>query len=934
MKATVRDGRIVIDSSWQEKATLKALPCRQWDGRAHAWTMPATPGAAATLVAAVGGKLDADDAVDSLCTLHGLAGQVLSGTFIATEVEGNGPTLYAHQKIGVALVASRRPCYLAYDMGTGKTRTAIEGAKILDAQTILIVCPKTVIQTWISEFGKWAEARWRVLAPTKGSVKKKAEEVAAALQSGLQPLAVVLNYESAWPEPMGTLLKGQQWDLVVSDEIHRIKAVDGKASLFMAGLGQAAKTQRVGLSGTPFGDKPVDIWAQMRFVDRGIFPLFYGTFHNHHVVKGGFEGREIVGYKNLDELHSKFYSLAHRVLKEEVLELPPFQHVRIPVELDGESLRIYRELEQRFVAELPDNLGEVRIDHALTQVLRLQQATSGYAKTEDGEEVRIGTEKREALVELLDDLDPKEPVVVFAVFHHDLDEIAKAAEEAARKSVELSGRVNQLDEWKAAEGEPTVLAVQIKAGGVGVDMTRARYCVFYSTGFSLTDYDQAQARLHRVGQTRSVEYLHLVGAGTIDEAVCGALASKATVLEAVLEGLHRKKGESVGRRNREAVPAVRGAGPGEGRARQPTQDREAVHGGSVAENRGGVHGSGAGLGENGGEDGVHPARDVPAAVGLAGGAGGGVQGNVAGVREGGREPELNPKLGEDPARGSIDRPPGAAAGNRRGDETRRADRRPGQGVGMNEISTVAQSFPVLTDPGSVLEALRENLQGATIRPHELPRIRIPGAGGPAWIADDENGEPTALTKFQGIVLAIRDVRVYWKLGFDAGQAGKSPDCKSDDGIVGIGAPGGECSRCPLAQFGTGKEGVGQACRASKLLFVLRPGDLLPIVVPLPPGSHQPLKGYLVRLLNKGIPYFAAVTEFSLSKETSKGGIAYSALSPRIVSKLSDSERDAIKRLREGFAPLFESAKAETRDAVAPPEPGPKAEEGAQDRVPF
>ena len=84
-----------------------------------------------------------------------------------------------------------------------------------------------------------------------------------------------------------------------------------------------------------------------------------------------------------------------------------------------------------------------------------------------------------------------------------------------------------------------MLAVQIQAGGVGVDLTRARYCCFYSPSFSLGDYEQARARVHRPGQTRKVTYIKLIAPDTVDERIYEALSSKKDVVRYVLETLGR-----------------------------------------------------------------------------------------------------------------------------------------------------------------------------------------------------------------------------------------------------------------------------------------------------------------------------------------------------------------------------------------------------------
>jgi SNF2 family DNA or RNA helicase len=93
--------------------------------------------------------------------------------------------------------------------------------------------------------------------------------------------------------------------------------------------------------------------------------------------------------------------------------------------------------------------------------------------------------------------------------------------------------MDDLKRWQA--GEAPVLAVQIDSGGVGIDLTRARYSIYYSLGFSLGSYEQSLARIHRPGQTRPVEYIHLLAEGTVDEKVMAALSQRANVVNAVLE---------------------------------------------------------------------------------------------------------------------------------------------------------------------------------------------------------------------------------------------------------------------------------------------------------------------------------------------------------------------------------------------------------------
>ena len=275
---------------------------------------------------------------------------------------------------------------------------------------------------------------------------------------------------------------------------------------------------------------PLDIYAQMRFVDPSFFGSSYAIFRSRYAVMGGFQQHQVVSFRNLDEMEEILAQVCHRVTKREVLDLPSVVHETRRIDLGG-GARIYDQMERDFVADVES--GKITASNALTKLLRLQQITSGFAAMDTGELRQVNTAKFDALAGYLSDLPLTEPVVVFARFRRDLDMIRKAATDQGREVRELSGRANELKSWQS-DNSGTVLAVQIQSGGVGIDLTRARYCVYYSLGFSLGDYEQSLARLHRSGQKEHVSYVHLVVKNTIDERVYGALRNKAHVVDAVL----------------------------------------------------------------------------------------------------------------------------------------------------------------------------------------------------------------------------------------------------------------------------------------------------------------------------------------------------------------------------------------------------------------
>lgn len=247
------------------------------------------------------------------------------------------------------------------------------------------------------------------------------------------------------------------------------------------------------------------------------------------------KGYPVAQYSNLEDLRARMDKI-RLYIDRDVLDLPEAISVVKHVTLTDKEERVHKELERDLVAEI--EAGRITAKNALTKLLKLQQAICGWAKTDDGSEVRLGVSRQEALAEILEDCGCPggEAAVVFCRFHHDLNAVHEAASGLGVRSCELSGRVNELEEWQA-DGGPEVLAVQIQAGGLGVDLTRARYSVFYSLGYSLGDYEQALARVHRPGQGRKVTHLHLVAPGTVDEHVYAALEAKKDVIEFVIQTL-------------------------------------------------------------------------------------------------------------------------------------------------------------------------------------------------------------------------------------------------------------------------------------------------------------------------------------------------------------------------------------------------------------
>lgn len=426
---------------------------------------------------------------------------------------------WKHQHDAAKWASSRKSAMLALDMGTGKTLTAL-----------MIV----------------GRSGLKPVMLGRGSTATRAKTLAREIS--LRPtgarLAVVTNYDSVWRGELGKIIGKHKWSTIILDESHRVKSPSGRASRWLASLARANPSARLlCLTGTPMPHSPLDLYGQFRFLDPAVFGTSYARMRARYAECDRMFPSKVRRWIRQDELASILNQNSFRVTAAEVLDLPPAMHEVIPVTLTGKARKFYDALEKDMVAQL--EAGTVVAANALTQLLRLQQATSGYAAVQVSE-TEVASQpidghpsKRVALQEWLEDLPQNEPVVVFCRFKCDLREIASACEKLGRSCSELSGSSKDgLAEWQS--GKTSVLAVQIQSGGVGIDLTRASYCVYYSLGFSLGDYEQSLARLHRPGQTRCVRYYHLVTEDTVDEVVYDALKKRREVVDAVLHRLAKR----------------------------------------------------------------------------------------------------------------------------------------------------------------------------------------------------------------------------------------------------------------------------------------------------------------------------------------------------------------------------------------------------------
>jgi hypothetical protein len=148
-------------------------------------------------------------------------------------------------------------------------------------------------------------------------------------------------------------------------------------------------------------------------------------------------------------------------------------------------------------------------------------------------------------------------------------------------------------------------------------------------------------------------------------------------------------------------------------------------------------------------------------------------------------------------------------------------------------------------------------------------------------------------EFTGVILYHHPLFAYYRDKYAGGN--EPPDCGSFDGVTGEGDPGGACAKCRYNQFGSG-EGGGKACKNRRLIYILREGEVFPVLLSLPTGSLKEFTRYIQRLLSRGKKSLAVVTRFSLKKAVNTGGIAYSQAQFTAERPLTETELAAVSNL--------------------------------------
>lgn len=441
--------------------------------------------------------------------------------------------LYPHQLEGAAWIAqrlaSKQGSLLADDQGLGKTTQALTALLVARAFPAILVVPSSLKINWQREVG-------HLRVPLQVSV-------VGGWQGDIEAAhIIILNYE---------LLRARENQLrrcgaraIVFDEAHILKKPEADSAHRAAVATRLAKAipSRLLLTGTPMPNKPHELWRILHVLDPAGWPSF-DAFKQRYCLRPEHDdlvpGRELVTkhgrVHRIDELQARMAPYMLRRLKSDVLtELPPKERRSVLVDLEPDDRAHYDKAEKDVCAWL----------RGIGRVERIAGAARGQAivKLQMLRRIAARGKLRRAVPAYLRrwyGSDEARPLVVFG-YHQDVLAGARAiAERIGLRVASITGqdpddrRQRAIDRFTT--GEANIFIAPVRAAGVGINLQVASDVLFIERLWVPTAMGQAEDRVHRLGQSRTVTVTYLDARETVDEHIAKVLAAKQRLIDVVVD---------------------------------------------------------------------------------------------------------------------------------------------------------------------------------------------------------------------------------------------------------------------------------------------------------------------------------------------------------------------------------------------------------------
>lgn len=447
------------------------------------------------------------------------ADRIKNATESSTKIEGIKADLRNYQLLAVDFFLNNNGRgILADDMGTGKTLQSLSYLVKAKHKRTLVICPASVKFSWEDEVIKWTN-----LIPYVVDSKTNFKDIPYETD------VVIINYDilKKHLKPLLSI----PWDCMICDEAHLVKSPSATRSKAVKMISRKIKCILM-LSGTPLLSRPIELFNLLHIIDMKSWSDYYDFARKYCDGKMGRYGFEAKGATNLDELRRTISRYFLRRTKDQILkELPPKVRIEVPIKLTGESKIAYDKVSDEFVKFLRENKG--KRDKEILKTLNAERLTKiNYLR----QTLTLG--KLDVVRELINSIiDSGQKVLVFSVFNEPLEILR----DEYADSVMITGDVDVAERGplvKKFQDDPKskVFFGGVKSSGVGITLTAASNVIFIDYSWNPADMNQAEDRMHRMGQkAKSVNIYQVTARGTIDEFMIKLLSRKQKIFNVLID---------------------------------------------------------------------------------------------------------------------------------------------------------------------------------------------------------------------------------------------------------------------------------------------------------------------------------------------------------------------------------------------------------------
>ena len=414
--------------------------------------------------------------------------------------------LYPHQEEALNQTKDFNRVAYYLDMGLGKTFVGSEKMKQLDEHINLIVCQKSLIQTWIDHFKTYYKV-WVYNLTDKNELQSFKHHVEYKPPF---PLVGIINYDLIFRRKF--FLQLENYTLML-DESSMVQNEKAKRSKFIL---QMKPDNVILLSGTPTSGKYENLWSQIHLLGWKISSELYNKqYVNWKKIEVGGFPMKIVDkenpYKNVDRLKQKLRDHGAVFMKtDECFELPEQTFVTINVPTSREYRKFQRNSIITIDTKNSDTSNNVELigDTTLTKRLYSRMLCGHYNK-----------DKLKAFEDLASST--RDRLIVFYNFNEELAALRKIAQKLDRPISEVSGQVKDLINYENEDNSITF--IQYQAGAKGLNLQKANKIIYFTPTDKCEDWMQSKKRIHRIGQNRTCFYYQLICKNSIEERIYEAL---------------------------------------------------------------------------------------------------------------------------------------------------------------------------------------------------------------------------------------------------------------------------------------------------------------------------------------------------------------------------------------------------------------------------